>query len=1301
MMKRININLSLFLVFLFVLSISTLNAKDNVLNQARIYINPGHGGWGPNDRPMATINYAVLDTLGFFETNTNLLKGLSLRDQLEEAGAAYVRMSRTRNGVVAAGDPNRNSNDKHTEGDVLDGVTQLVTLSTISIDAETNNMDYFISIHSNAATDGTSTNFLLLLYRGTDAEPGNGLTEARNMSLDAWKYINKNDVSYRSHYTLPSQNNVRGDISFYGSSSTFNGYTGYLGVLKHGVDGFLSEGCFHTYQPERHRLLNDDYCKQEGVRYARAIRSWFGDTTSKITGDIMGTVKDKYEKLEHNLYKYADNSVDAHLPLNGVTVVLKDADGNVVADYTTDNEYNGLFVFTDLAPAVYTLVFDFPGTDYLPVSSEIEVVANETSFINQLVTDQSTPPPYPFADAYYPTPDQPGDIAAPSSFTFEMEYDLQNVEALQDLTVRRAILRDNKYYVLAVDESKSPSLLVIHPETGDLIKEMSTDGLFTEGYGGKDMFYVLSDIAFTTDGVLIGSNSVVVGKENNAYQNGDFYIYKWEATEGVALEDAEPVMLAKLPTNSSESLAPSGNNNSNYVANSIAVKGNVDDFYIYFDSHAGNDWTSGFKLRLVSWRITDGVVKATQWTDNNKSYNAPVFGPSLRLTYSPWGDVKTEEEHADLHRFVIDGVLTAPKEFKLSWNSNSSVEEASFNGDIPVQANGVNFFRYLDKVYMTTAISQIVDEENKCQVFLFDVTQGLNQAKKMGETEPVLINSSTLDYLSTTGEVNGANISLYLLAGNQVVKFNNTAISNQAIARIYASQLSSTSTNDGYEIKYRLNEDAEQVKLILKDKDSDAVVNTFELTGKSKGENSFILTKANIPEEGEYTWAIEAKAENITKFVKVSDDSAPYNFFGPKGVAIDKSPESPYFGKVYVTNADAGTSNSRTTTKGVYVLAADGSDITQQADVAHAGGISWSSSTGLSPYKLAVANDGRVFVSDYSIDNSGIYYLNPASFEFSNLFEGATRENTYGKLTIGSTYIGGRSGAISISGEGENTKIYTMDRSVAEATTWWKNVNTYKIGENIVWSSSPTTAGRASSYFGNDNASIVATDGGYWGAQFRGAGSENASIPMMFYYDNSENKVLYNTYDNWGKSGSSQNGAMALSEKHKLVALSFNNGAVVFNYSKNANTPILEEKFTSTLNSPATTYDDFEFDYAGNLYAVSYASKKLSVWAMPTDNNSTVTPAQKSMIIKYDIGTSSNDIEYHNLKVYPTVVTDYCTIESDQAIHTIEVYSHTGILIDRITSNLVNSLQLKTAEYTKGVYLLRINGEQTLKIIKN
>ena len=58
------------------------------------------------------------------------------------------------------------------------------------------------------------------------------------------------------------------------------------------------------------------------MRYARAIRAWFNDD-SETTGCIMGTVKDKYNTLEHDLYKYKINSIDSYAPLNNVTVILQ------------------------------------------------------------------------------------------------------------------------------------------------------------------------------------------------------------------------------------------------------------------------------------------------------------------------------------------------------------------------------------------------------------------------------------------------------------------------------------------------------------------------------------------------------------------------------------------------------------------------------------------------------------------------------------------------------------------------------------------------------------------------------------------------------------------------------------------------------------------------------------------------------------------------------------------------------------------------------------------------------------------
>ena len=81
----------------------------------RVYINPGHGDWGPNSRPMATVNYAAYDTLGFFESNTNLWKAFALQEKLKAAGYD-VMMSLTVNGphpYVEGDDTYRCAQERH------------------------------------------------------------------------------------------------------------------------------------------------------------------------------------------------------------------------------------------------------------------------------------------------------------------------------------------------------------------------------------------------------------------------------------------------------------------------------------------------------------------------------------------------------------------------------------------------------------------------------------------------------------------------------------------------------------------------------------------------------------------------------------------------------------------------------------------------------------------------------------------------------------------------------------------------------------------------------------------------------------------------------------------------------------------------------------------------------------------------------------------------------------------------------------------------------------------------------------
>ena len=344
-------------------------------NAIKVYINPGHGSWQSGDRPNATIPYpnksnGMPDTLGFYESNTNLWKCLYLRDKLVALGQG-VKMSRTVS--------NNSGANK--------------SLSTIC--SETNNYapDHFISVHSNAATEGTNTNYPLILFRGQTSNEKVSGSKARSQSTwDALVEINKKGFEYYTHYT--SSRNCVGDNSFYGTS----GNNGYLGALKHSYPGYLSEGYFHTYQPSRHRALNPDWCCQEGLRYFRGIVNYHGLTKDK-KGYIMGEIKDKSKSVNNSLYKYNSSTTDKYLPIHGAKIILKNSSGQVIKTncypyvkrkltnqnyYTTDNNYNGIFVFENLTPGTYT--YSVHKSGYADAKGTLTVTANTTTYTTIYMT---------------------------------------------------------------------------------------------------------------------------------------------------------------------------------------------------------------------------------------------------------------------------------------------------------------------------------------------------------------------------------------------------------------------------------------------------------------------------------------------------------------------------------------------------------------------------------------------------------------------------------------------------------------------------------------------------------------------------------------------------------------------------------------------------------------------------------------------------------------------------------------------------------------------------------------------------
>jgi hypothetical protein len=1223
----------------FCLAINGLQAE-NVFNQARIYIDAGHGGWGSGDRPLATVNYAALDSNSFFESNANLWKALALREELERAGAGHVRMNRTINGIGSGSSPAPFNYPQVPHGTVVNGQAQLITLSVIARDVEENNIDYFLSIHSDAA-DNVLTNHLVLLYRGWDDQPGNGLTYARDMARAAWPWLMQNGTTSFLSHTAPTANNSRGDMSFYGGNGIEETpipggttYRGHLGVLRHGADGFLSEGGFHTYQPERHRKLNRDYCHQFGVRYSRAIRDWFGDKT-EMQGHIMGSIKDKSLSMQHQWYNFRIMTTDEHYPLNNATVILQDLSGTELARYTTDHQWNGIFVFPRLNPGTYKLVFE--PVSYTPIHStnngvlreyeretlEIEVKANETSFINFTFGGEPEPP---FFCDIYPQPEQDGNIAAASEYDFELEGEVKTIDPLAGLTVRRSLMRDGKMYVLAVDAERMPKLLVINPETGALIKEMSTEGIDLRNHatnisdvagagvsGPNPRIFPLSDIAFTADGVLLGVNSSVVGAAGNQFLTGaDFNVYKWQAEGATALEDATPTVF--LTVANGGSMAQLGNNLSNFVGNTMTVAGCLDNFKMYFESHPGPSWTmSDFQMMFMGWHVEDGEIVRSLRNLVTDLRIATNDGASVRINISPF----------DIDRLVLEGSLMKPRELNFNWGVDSPTWGAAFSGDIPTGTRGANYFRYANSIFMVVPIAETTPiSAFDCKVSLFDITRGFDNADLIGETDFVQIPGAGVPPMASFGVVDNADIDVYILAGNRLAKYRTSGMT-EGTTRIFAYNLSSTYNDiNGYTINFELNYNATSVELILTNPQTKAEVKVIPLGKFAKGAHQTILLNADIPEDDEFNWSIRARANNVTQFNRISDpNDAAYRIFGARSAAMDKTPESEYFGRVYITAADAGTVEERTTQKGIYVLSPVGKDITGQGNTAYSGDLSWSGTAGQNFRKAVVDGSGRIFIADASVETSGIYIMNPATFEMTQMFTGTRDER--GRFWAGTgaaNYIGGRTNSVGIRGTGSDTRLYALVNHDNHENTWTQLTRAYDIGEGSTWSDVASwnpTAGNGSA---NGNNSIQPVEGGFWAAQLRFAGGNLAANPFMHFYSETRPGGAATTwrtsdtgFNEWMTAGS-ENGGMAVFEQDGLIALSYNNGIQIFQYELGADgVPVVTPLFHQSLGGGI---EDFEFDYAGNLYAVSATGNAVSVWGVPTGNNVSTTPARSSMLIE-------------------------------------------------------------------------------------
>ncbi len=1266
-------------------SIFAQNTLQKPADQVRIYINPGHGSWGPNNRPMQTIgrdeyNAADVDTTGFFESNTNLLKGYSLLDRLVEAGVPFDR-TKNQTGdnparIGAALDLSQNIVMSHVKagpypytGEADDEENAYNRpLSEIREEVEANDFDIFISIHSNANVDGDGVNYPLFLYRGYDDER-ESVPGSRELAEHMWPYTFSDAHKCWSYYSATSMN-VRGDVNFYGESNS--GYTenngkryfGYLGVLKHGVPGFLVEGYFHTYQPARQRAMNDDVCYHEGHLYARGLVDYMG-WQKETTGEIYGIVRDMHEKFSDPLYHAIARTDDVYKPLNGVKVTLM-KDGEVVDTYTTDNEYNGAFLFTYLEPGEYTLSYEAKGykeafEEYL---QPVTVTANETTYINPMLEAEGYEPP---AIVYVNYPDA---VEGNKAFSVAGEYNVEQEvteanpleEQLAGKTVRRQIVRNGNMYVLALDADNEPYIYMVNL-SDNTVTNISTNGTTLDD--NRDL--KISDIALSADNVLLassyGENQFDASQVAAGDVRGSVAIYKWENNEN-GVPTGDPAVMFTSQN--------SGNYFNAMTGKTLAYSGTIEDGTAMITAQTTGSSTS---LRFVEFAIADGELVATTFINNvvtaESNYTATKIGDDMQLVVSPNAD----------NQYVIDGSNTNPME----WQTAGQNVDAPLLGRISEELmtpeeNGATFFRYAGRSLM---VMPVKEEGKVTGIKMFDITDGLDNAKEIAlngaEIEATEATYSTaaanvVTTLDDNEQVSDAQMEFYLILDGKVSKFTTAEVEQPVIRGNYAYALNVEVGDTETTFTFKSSGDADNGSIVVTNANNKET--SFPTGAIYEGDNEVTIANDDMP-EGELSWRIEVYGKAIGAATKLYGESLG----SVRGVAVDNNPSSAYLGMVYV-----GNSKSADKAQGVWKYDQTLAPVNTEA----IGNDEFSQGNASSPYRMSMAPDGTVIASDWSDPHSGIYTINPETDEVKNLYAGDRASN--GSFTYNGVEIGGSTTGAAVAGTGENRRIfaYTEESPVNKLVR-------YDIGTNTVIDKAPDMIYETvSAKLANLDVNVIATENGFWAGQNRSAGQNTEGVPALLYADNDGN-ILYNsgTSNNLDLNGCDGGGFAINCDNNMLAIVNELQGVNVYELTWNENTPALSFLYSFAVGDGRIR--SMAFDRANNLYLA--AENEFQVWSLPTAENKGVTPATTTFMAKLS-SVEENVAESNKVVVYPNPATDVVNVETSEPITAIAVYNMNGAAVNAEYSVNGNNATINVRGLASGIYFVRINNGEAVRVIK-
>jgi hypothetical protein len=406
--------------------------------------------------------------------------------------------------------------------------------------------------------------------------------------------------------------------------------------------------------------------------------------------------------------------------------------------------------------------------------------------------------------------------------------------------------------------------------------------------------------------------------------------------------------------------------------------------------------------------------------------------------------------------------------------------------------------------------------------------------------------------------------------------------------------------NDTTTLSYLLNDDATGVTVEVLNS-SNAVVRTFNAGAQAKGTHSVVWDAKddsnNFLPVGDYTFRVNTTGAASGGWSGFSTDNVLNNFEIPRGVAVNKNPDSPYYGRVYVSNGRASaTAGGRPMSDGVFMLNADMTDSGISGGTGpHTAGITTfpvSDTGGSGPFRLEVGPDDSLYITDWSDAHSDLWQTDPNVTSATQVLDSTGRDGSGLNATHGSI------ADVIVVGTGAGRTIYTIDEDFAPAGS----VLRYDIGMTSTFVGAPTGylyEDTANEVINSQNSIALASDGTFWLSQDR-AGSSTDTASSLIQFD-STGTILWESVPSLAANSLADplraTEGMAYDPVNNLLALvSSRTGGVITIFDPDTKTVL------DTFNFGSTTNTDVAFDNAGNLYVGNRSAERVRLWGPPNGN---------------------------------------------------------------------------------------------------